>query len=541
MRNLRGLGTQGLLLVAGMGVAGQAHAACNGPQALVAQLRTHPTAEKAANLGNWYATRHQFDCAVEAFRVGLKAEPRSAQLHYLTGLALVAQKQVAQAIPELQKSIQLDPSAVKPHIVLASVYDSANRPDQAEHEWRQALALDAKAEPALEGLTELYMRRQDYPSVIQLLQNAPRTEALTIPLSKALGLMGYLDQAEAVLKEALDQNPKSMPLAQAMSIVLIQEHKYEDAVKLQRTVVKYHPDDLEASIDLFRMLVLANHIDEARPMGPKLLAARPHDPQVLYYNGVVQRAVGDYPAAKKLLEEAVALQPDFFYSRYHLGLVLVLLHEYPEAKVNLEKAIALGDTQPEVHFELAKALRGLGEMDRATQEMKTYQNMMKQEETRLEAVEAAAQGDAALRDGKAAEAVTHYKDAVQAEADNANFHYKLAIALHATSDTTAEKAQLEEAVKLDPKLAGAHNALGILLTTSGDVQGAVAQFRAAAESAPNWVDAWINLAAESAEAGQFPEARQAVSRALSLDPSNQQAKELSDQLARDPRAQATQP
>src|SRR4051812_33320716 len=118
MRNLRGLGTQGLLMVAGLGVAGQAHAACNGPQAMVAQLRAHPTAERAATLGNWYAARHQFDCAIEAFRVGAKADPNSAQLHYLTGLALVAQKQLDAAVPELQRSIQLDPAAVKAHIVL---------------------------------------------------------------------------------------------------------------------------------------------------------------------------------------------------------------------------------------------------------------------------------------------------------------------------------------------------------------------------------------------------------------------------------------
>jgi tetratricopeptide (TPR) repeat protein len=89
----------------------------------------------------------------------------------------------------------------------------------------------------------------------------------------------------------------------------------------------------------------------------------------------VDHAVGDdVKASKAHLEEAVAQVPDFFYSRYHLGVVLVgLLHEWKEARENLEKAIALGDTDPKVHYELAMALHALGENDRATEELKQYQ------------------------------------------------------------------------------------------------------------------------------------------------------------------------
>ena len=58
------------------------------------------------------------------------------------------------------------------------------------------------------------------------------------------------------------------------------------------------PNNQDAVVQLFRILVLTNHINAARPIGPKLLAQRPHDPEVLYLNGIVLRAVGDYPGAK---------------------------------------------------------------------------------------------------------------------------------------------------------------------------------------------------------------------------------------------------
>lgn len=541
MRNLRGLGSQAVLLVACFGCAGQAYAACNGPQSLVAPLQAHPTAQRAIALGSWYASHNQYACAADVFRVGLKVDPNNAQLHYLDGLALVFLKRPAEAIPELKKSIDLAPDELKPRLMLASAYDDTNQPAQAEAEWRETLQIDPKSQEALQALGAFYMRRQDYPSAIQLLRNAPPNEATTVMLGDALAEMGMLDQAEDLLNQALNANRQSIPLADAMRVVLVRERKYEEAIKLQRVVAKDHPNDIDAQENLYKMLVLANHIDEARPMGPKLLAARPHDPEVLYLNGIVQRAVGDNEGSKKLLEEAVQRQPDFFNSRFQLGMVLVILKEYAEAKTHLEKAIELGVPGPEVHFELAKALRGLGDAAGATEEIKKYQAIKKTQDAQLEAAEAVAEGDTQLNAGKAKESIEHYREGVRAEPTNANYHYKLAIALHQAGDDSGVREELEQAVKLNPKLAGAQDALGYVLSQAGDSQGAIAHYRAAVEAAPNWVEAWINLAAKLAEAGQLSDAQAAVGKARALDPSNEQARELSEALARDPRAQTAHP
>jgi Flp pilus assembly protein TadD len=190
---------------------------------------------------------------------------------------------------------------------------------------------------------------------------------------------------------------------------------------------------------------------------------------------------------------------------------------------------------------MAKALRALGENDRALDEMKQYQQIKKSEESRLEAAASSAQADTDLADGKLTEAVGHYREAVESEPENANYKYKLSIALHQTGDLTGEREQLEQAVKLDSKLAGAQNQLGYVLSRGGDAAGAIEHFRMAVQAAPAWSEAWINLAAELAVGAQFAEAREAAAKALALDPANAQAKELSEQLARDPAAQPSHP
>ena len=95
-----------------------------------------------------------------------------------------------------------------------------------------------------------------------------------------------------------------------------------------------------------------------------MLAQRgPHDPEVLYLNGIVLRAVGDYPGAKNLLEQSVAEDPSSPNSHYELGMVDVFLKEWAPARQELEKAIAMGAKEPQAHYQLALALvlRGLGD------------------------------------------------------------------------------------------------------------------------------------------------------------------------------------
>jgi tetratricopeptide (TPR) repeat protein len=538
---LRGWRTFLILLVACMASATTAHAACTGPQALMARMRAHPTSENAIVLGSWFAVHKQYDCAVKTFQSALKADPGSPQLQFLEGLALIGWGHPTEAIPALQESIRLDPKAIKPHLTLADLYDQTSQLALAEEQWKLALEIDPHSEAALEGLSDDLLARKDNIGVVLLLQAAARTEKLAINLARALVLLNHVDAADTVLNEALKLSPDSLPLSEALTAVLIREIRNQDAINLSQRMVQKHPGNQEAELQLFRILTLTNHFDEARPMGPTLLAKRPHDPEVLYLNGVVERSAGDYAQAKAHLEAAVAIDPNIFNTRYNLGIVLVALHEWKEGAEHLEKAIALGAPQPQAHFELAKALRGLGENDRAQEEMKLYQQLQKTNEVLSEAQTSAVRGDKDLEAGKVTEAIAHYREATEGAPNNAGYKYKLALALDKAGDTKSERDELEKAIKLNPGLAGAQKQFGSLLARSGDSDAAIAHFRLAVQASPAWVEAWVNLGGALAEAGQYSAARDAAATALRLDPQNAAARELADMLARDPAAQQAQP
>ena len=532
-----GAGLAAGLLAGLMGVAGSAHAACNGPAALVARLKAHPTTDDAVALGSWYAGHKQFDCAVETFRAALKNDPKSAQVHYLDGLALLGLRRTTEAQAEVEESARLEPQVIKPHLLLASLYEEQGKEQAAEDQWQLALRIDPKSEAALEGLSAALLGREQYPQTIMLLRDAPRTERLTINLSRAFGQLGYLKDAERVLKEAMQAHPDSLDLTKAMTVVLVRMHRNADAIKLVTDTAKAHPNNIDEQIELFRVLVLLSQYEKARPMAAKLLAARPHDSEVLYLSGIIETEDGNPEQARTHLEEAVKLDPENNNAHYHLGVVEVQLHQWKEAVDHLQKSIELQIPLAEAHFELAKALRGVGQADRAAEEMKTYQQLKKARESTQAAESAIALGDKDLESGKTDEAIAKYREAIESQPNDALSRYKLSVALRKAGDTNGEQTALEEAIKLDPKLAAAHNELGFLLARAGDAGGAVEHFRLAVQSAPAWTEAWVNLAAELAVLSRFSEAREAVSRALALDPENADARALSDQLAHDPAAQ----
>jgi tetratricopeptide (TPR) repeat protein len=515
--------------------------ACVGPQQLVASLAAHPTTENAVLLGSWYASRNKFGCAVDTFQAALKRDPSSAQLHYLTGLALFGGGHEPEAITQVEQATRLDPAVIKPHLVLAELLDRAGKNAEGEEQWEQALAIDPTSTQALEGLSTDLLLRKDYSGVIKLLYPAPRVEPLALNLARAYAMLNDAEQAKLALVDGLKLSPKSLSLEQALAAAEVHQRRYEDAIKALQQALVEHPNDSGTEFQLFRTLVMSNHINEARPLGPRLLAQRPHDPEILYLNGVVERVDEDYAHARAHFEEAVALQPNDYNIHYNLGILLVFQHEWQRAVDELQKSIALGESFPEVHFHLARALRGLGDSEGAKRELETYQKMKRADEALTEASASERKADADLEAGALKQAISEYRQAADTVPDNANYKFKLSVALHQSGDLAGEQAQLEQAVKLKPDLAEAQKQLGYLLDRAGDPDAAVEHFRAAVKAAPQWVEAWINLSAELAATGHLDEAREAVATALRLEPANAMAIKLSEQLAHDPRAQQGQP
>jgi Flp pilus assembly protein TadD len=507
-------------------LAGVALATCDSPKALQARVLAHPDASVYRDLGEWFAIRHQYNCAAEAFQSGLKFSPKSASLSYLLGLSLYSSGSIADAVEPLERSTALDEKALKPRLILAAALTQLNRLEDAEVQWRAAVGLDPKSTIALNGLSNILINKGDFASAISLLSKVPLDETLALDLALALGKSGRLDEAANTLTRALQTHPQSLALTTGLVTVLVNQARYQDAELLAKKIMVMRPNDIAAQRLYLRVAVLNSDAASARPLGQKLLASAPHDFELLYLNGILERKAGEYEAARRHLEEAVGLQNDHGGAHYELGVTLVQLRDERGAQEQLERSIQLGFAEPEARFELAKVLRSLGESEAAQHQLDLYQQASQARSKATLAATKAAQGNAEFDSGNAQKAVALYREALEDNPEDAVIAYKLGLALDKTGDTDAERVSLEQAVRIDPNLALAQNQLGYLASRNGDNASAEEHFRLALRAAPDYTQAWVSLAATLGMESRFKEALEAVSTALRLDPHNAEALQL---------------
>ncbi len=527
-------------MIAFSGICAAGSSVCEPPQALQAKLQSQPKADTYAEAGKWYADHGKYGCAADAYQAVLKQEPKSAQFWYLLGLNLLRKSDISGAVKPLQQSIDLKPEELKPHLLLATALDQLNRSADARLEWLAALKIAPHSDVALDGASKNLLATHAFDAVIALLGPQPKGEVLTLDLASAYQGVGSPDQAIEVLRKGLEAIPSSGALSRALITYLTLQQRYQEAAKLGEKLVRQFPRDLDAKILYLHVLVLNDDEDLARPLAHKLLSAAPHNFGVLYLNGVLENKSGNYAGGRTFLKEAVALNPNFYDSRYNLGIALANLNNPQGAREQFEKALALGPSEPGVRVEYAKVLRTLGETALAAEQLKLYQQEQKAKVDRTLAASKMAQADKELADGDPKKATELYRDAVAALPDNEKLNYKLSVALDQIGDTAAEREALQKAVQIDPTMAIAHSQLGHLAFSGGDFATAEEQLREAVRAAPEYTDAWISLAATLATESRYPEAEQAVQRALEIDPHNANALELQKELANAAAGQAKQ-
>ena len=541
---------------------------CHPPPALEQELRAHPSARTWAAVGGWYGEKQEFECAIPAFRAAIGLDPNSARMRYFLGLALSSAGKPDAAIEEFERSISLDPKEIQSRLALGVTLNRLNRESEAEAAWEAALNIDPNSVAALDWLAKGRISRGEFASAIDLLRGVPRDENLTLDLSVAYSRAGLFDDASDILKTALAQSPGSVRLASALASVYVQSHRNQEAESVLRKSLEAHPGDTGTEILYLRLLVLQGNSATARPLAKRLLTEQPKSFDALYLSGILEREAQEYSSAIAHLNAAAALDPNHYDVRYHLGIALFRSQQIEAAREQLEKAVQLDPSEAEAHFQLAQVLRALGQTDEAQTQLKVYQQRMQELTKRTLAISKAGQAAQSVKAGDAATAAALYREAIEAQPEDAILQYNLGLALERMGDASAERTALEAAVRLKPGFAEAENQLGYVTARAGDMAAAEAHFRNALVAAPSYAEAannlgtllsqqgreheaevylrsavvanprygpaWVNLAATLASESRFDEARTAVANALKVNPSDSDALRLRQMLSTAP-------
>jgi tetratricopeptide (TPR) repeat protein len=240
------------------------------------------------------------------------ADPANEELLQERVRSLIELNRMKEALARVDEAMSRGPARASLHELRGLVLYRAGRADEARAAFEHALALDAKAAPALAGLAGLAEAAGDRARAIALFDRAYAAK----PLSG-----GYAYSAAQLVLMA--GNP-------------------DDAEARLRAIVQRHPDLLGARNDLAWLLSeRGEDLDLALSLAEEA-EQRDSSPEILDTLGWVHFKRGELEQAVGLLERAAAKRPDASSIRYRLGVALAASGAPERAAEAFAQALAGG-------------------------------------------------------------------------------------------------------------------------------------------------------------------------------------------------------
>jgi tetratricopeptide (TPR) repeat protein len=231
--------------------------------------------------------------------------------------------------------------------------------------------------------------------------------------------------------------------------------------------------------------------------------------------------------AEPLLMKVLSGQPRSVPALFGLGRVALAKQDYGRAIDYLEQALAIDQHATLIHYSLAMAFRGAGNLERAEAHLKLRGPgqirppdplMMELDAVLESAVAYEVRGARALDEGQWAEAAGYFRKGIELAPNEPSYRHKLGTALAMMGDGQGAFEQFELVATRWPNFAKGQYSLGVMLASSGRQREAVERFAAAVKADPTYVEPQVQMAETLRAMGRFQDALAAFDRAIKLDP-----------------------
>jgi tetratricopeptide (TPR) repeat protein len=286
---------------------------------------------------------------------------------------------------------------------------------------------------------------------------------------------------------------------------------------------------------------------------PALIAAQEANPDQLFKQAIDEQQRNEFPAAIRDYRKVLELRPDDLQAKVNLGASLVHIKQFDEAIALYRSALTSLKDKNGVLFDLALAYYKKGDFENARQQFEILHDA---QPNRLQV--AILLGDSDLRTGKPDAALSLLEPLENKYAQNMDFEYVLGTALIQTkgrrregvarmekvakagSDASAfllagstrmdlndydqARQDLEEALRLNPRLPNIYTLVGTARDKTGDAKDAEPAFREALKTDPDDFAANLYLGAILYKRRELDEAKGYLDRALRLKPADSMAR-----------------
>ena len=361
-------------------------------------------------LGSLFVESERTNSALSYLRRACAVAPREAIAHANLGAAYLKLNRTSEAIPELRSALRLDPKSAVTQSNLGQALMLTAQPAEAAKAFAAASALQP-SDPVLEynlafALFDAgsFRNAQSAISEIPDVAKTDQTEALAGDIAEKLG---DFQQALAHYQGAAKRSASDANLY-ALTAELMRHWTWEEAVTMAEFGASRYPASKHFKVAKGIAQFGGGHYPEAAVTFSALLEEEPENSLYADLLGRSCSAIAedtsaqcnglsefahrhpenaqaatfaavsllhrpsteqDKPEAKRLLEQAIAANPDLPEAYFQLAVLAQSDTHWQESVAPLRRAIELRSTYPEAHYRLSRAYAHLGMKDQAQQEI----------------------------------------------------------------------------------------------------------------------------------------------------------------------------
>jgi tetratricopeptide (TPR) repeat protein len=229
-----------------------------------------------------YLETKQYDKAAWAVEGLLKGAPQSAELHYLAGVAYDGLKETQKALDHLsqvdstsrfyqnavvhqallyrdmgkldqsiaiiRQALVADPDSAEYYLYLGSFYEELERYDEALETLQRGATLDDQNHRIFFRMGVVHDKAGHKPAAIEAMKRVLQLQPEDV---EALNFLGYtyaelgihLDEAEALIQNALSKKPDDGYISDSLGWVYFKQGRYDEALKWLNRAADLVPDD----------------------------------------------------------------------------------------------------------------------------------------------------------------------------------------------------------------------------------------------------------------------------------------------------------
>jgi tetratricopeptide (TPR) repeat protein len=392
--------------------------------------------QKAFDAGEDDFARGKYAEAVAQYSEAIKVDSSFAPAHYKLSQAYLRMRNVNDALPELKRTIALEPDNYRAHTDLANILIASRNPENLKEAKAHLDILRAKQPNAPEthqSWASFDAAQGDLKSAIEESQQSvalnPNHSDPYLQLALFQLANNQPDQAELSFKKAVDVDPKSMHAQIALGTFYQSVNRMPEAEQQFQHAIEVDPSSIVPRSALMRLLMREGKAADAEAFAQQSKKDLPNNPDAY-------RMPGDFYIATNNFDKATTEYASLY-------------KDHPQDQQVMRKYIQILILKNQLD-EAAKLNDGILQSNPHDSEALTFKAQIQ------------------LRQKDAPGAIASLQSAINADANNAIAHYQLGEAFHQQHDDAHAEQEWRRALALRPDLTDAQQKIALLEKQRGD-------------------------------------------------------------------------